>query len=176
MNPLSENEGIAMMLCGHIRVMVRSARKIPADKFDWTYAPPAPTPRTLVTHAWQWLVCDRYHIEQPDASLHPRVPDPPDDQQALCDVLAAEADTWEKLILSLTPEQMAEKRHQFNETSWDWSVRGCLYHMLQNGIYKNGQLSTIFFALGLDGTEPYDAPFPNPIYAEIFGDDWPKVS
>jgi hypothetical protein len=41
--------------------------------------------------------------------------------------------------------------------------------MIQNTIYKHGQFSTLYFALGLDGTEPYSAPFPNPIYAEIFG-------
>jgi hypothetical protein len=168
-----ENHAIAEILCGHMRKMARIAGQIPADKFDWTYAPPAPTPRTLVTHAWQWLICDRYHIEQPDASMHPRVPDPPADQQALCAALASEADTWEKMLLAMSFETMAEKRHQFNDTNWDWSVRGSVYHMIQNAIYKHGQLSTIYFALGLDGTEPYEAPFPNPIYAEVFGPDWP---
>lgn len=158
------------MLCGHLRQLAGCARQIPADKFDWTYAPPAPTPRILVTHAWQWLVCDRQHIENPDASQHPRVPEPPADQQALCDTLDAETARWEQIILALTPEQLDEKRHQFNDTEWDWSVRGILHHMYQNCVYKNGQLSTIYFALGLDGDAPYDAPFPNPIYTEIFGE------
>jgi hypothetical protein len=40
--------------------------------------------------------------------------------------------------------------------------------MIQNCIYKNGQLATIYFALGLDGTEPYEAPFPNPIYEQAW--------
>ncbi len=152
--------------------MTEFARQIPADKFDWTFAPPAPTPRILVTHAWQWLVCDRYHIEDADASRHPRVPDPPADQNALCDELDRETDKWQTLLEKMTDEKMAEVRHQFNG-EWPWSMRGSVYHMTQNCIYKNGQLSTIYFALGLDGTEPYDAPFPNPIYAEVFGDKTP---
>ncbi len=164
-----ETKACADILCNHLRGMVSRARLIPPDKFDWTFAPPAPTPRILVTHAWQWLVCDRQHLEQPDASLHPRVPDAPTDQQALCDALAAETDRWEQLLASLTDERMAETRQQFNDASWDWSVRGSVYHMVQNCIYKHGQLSTLFFALGLDGTEAYTAPFPNPIYDEVFG-------
>lgn len=34
-------------------------------------------------------------------------------------------------------------------------------------IYKHGQLSTLFFALGLDGEEPYTAPFPNDVYVTL---------
>ncbi len=44
--------------------------RFPGDKWDWTFAPPAPTPRILATHAWQWLICDRQHIEEPDAAKH----------------------------------------------------------------------------------------------------------
>lgn len=164
-----ETEACADVLCGHLRLMVHRARQIPPDKFDWTFASPAPTSRTLISHAYQWLVCDRQHIEEADAAKHPNVPDLPADQQALCDALAAETDRWQTLLASLTDERMAETRHQFNDTSYDWSVRGSVYHMIQNCIYKSGQLATIYFALGLDGTEPYSAPFPNPIYEEVFG-------
>ena len=163
-----ETESIAAMLCGHLRGMVRNARAIPSEKFDFAYAVSAPTPRTLVTHAYQWLVCDRQHVEEPDASKHPRVP-APDGQAALCDALAEETDRWQEMILALTPEQLDEVRHQFNSPE-DWSVRGILHHMYQNCVYKNGQLSYTFFALGLDGEEPYDAPFPNPTYDEVFGE------
>ena len=165
-----ETQACAQVLCSHLRQMVHEARQIPPDKFDWTFAPPAPTPRILVTHAWQWLVCDRQHIEEPDAGQHPRCPEPPADPQALCDALAAETDRWQTLLASLTDERMAEVRHQFNDRDYDWSVRGCVYHMVQNCIYKHGQFATVFFALGLDGTEPYSAPFPNPIYDEVFGE------
>lgn len=165
--PITETESIARMLCGHLRQMVHHARAIPSEKFDFTFASPAPTPRTLVTHAYQWLVCDRQHVEEPDASKHPRVPRP-ESQAALCDALAEETDRWEAMILALTPERLDEERHQFNDPE-NWSVRGILQHMCQNCVYKNGQLSYLFFALGLDGDAPYDAPFPNPIYEEVFG-------
>ena len=97
----------------------------------------------------------------------PPVPTP-DGQIALCDALAEETDRWEAMILSLTPEQLGEERHQFNDPG-PWSIRGILHHMNQNCVYKNGQLSYLYFAMGLDGTDPYAAPFPNPIYDEVFG-------
>ena len=47
------------------------------------------------------------------------------------------------------------------------SVKGFVGHITQHCIYKNGQLATLYFALGLDGDAPYDAPFPNTFYAPL---------
>ena len=163
----NENVAYENLLCGHLQSMTHRLRQIPADKFDFTFAPPAPTSRTLAVHAYQWLICDRYHITEPDAAKHPRVPDPPDDQQALCDALAEETENWRLLLRSLTPEMLDAPRFQFNLPQAEMTVRGFVCHMIQNCIYKHGQMSTIYFALGLDGTEPYAAPFPNPIYEEL---------
>ena len=149
--------------------MNRWAGKMSDEQFDFTYHVAAPTARTLITHAWQWLICDRYHIEEPDASKHAKVPDAPEDKDALCVELAAEITRWDEMLKAMPTEKLDEVRHQFNDTGFDWSVRGCVYHMLQNVIYKHGQLSYLAFSFGLDGTEPYAAPFPNPIYKEIFG-------
>jgi hypothetical protein len=149
--------------------MHRWAELMSEAQFDFTYNAAAPNARTLVTHAWQWLVCDRMHIEEPDASKHPRVPEAPESKAALIAELEAEASRWDELLKAMPAEKLDEKRHQFNRTESDWSVRGCVYHMLQNVIYKNGQLSYLAFSFGLDGTEPYAAPFPNPIYEEVFG-------
>ncbi len=154
---------------GHLTCIQRWASRMSDEQFDFTYHPAAPTARTLVTHAWQWLICDRMHIEEPDASKHPRVPEAPTDKGGLIAALEAETKHWDEMLKAMTPEKLDEVRHQFNETNFDWSVRGCVYHMLQNVIYKNGQLSYLAFSFGLDGTEPYTAPFPNPIYAEVFG-------
>jgi hypothetical protein len=156
------NKACAQLLCSHLRGMVWRLRMLPEDKWDWTPDPAAPTARILATHAWQWLICDRQHILEADAAKHPAVPEPPASTAALCDALAAETEHWEQLILSLTPEQMDEPRAQFNKSQM--TVFGFVCHMIQNCIYKHGQFSTLFFALGLDGTEPYDAPFPNPCY------------
>jgi hypothetical protein len=169
MTPLDENDAYAGLLCGHLQAMVYRLRLLKPEHWDFQFAPAAPSARTLAVHAWQWLLCDRQHITEPDASRHPRVPEPPDDPQALCDALAAETENWRGLIRSLTPEQLASARKQFNEDGAAMNVRGFVCHMIQNCIYKHGQFSTIFFALGYDGTEPYTAPFPNPIYDEIFG-------
>ena len=66
----AETKLYADLLGSHLGSMVHDLRQLPEDKWDWTFAPPAPTPRILATHAWQWLVCDRQHIEEPDAAKH----------------------------------------------------------------------------------------------------------
>ena len=161
----AETELYADVLCSHLGSMVYCLRQIPEDKQDWTFAPPAPTPRILATHAWQWLVCDRQHIEEPDARKHPPIPEPPADFSQLCDALLEETKRWQTMILALTPQQLDAPRSQFNE--YPMTVRQFIGHMIQHCIYKNGEFATIYFALGLDGDAPYDAPWPNPIYAEL---------
>jgi len=160
-----EKEAYANLLCSHLHAFTERLRQLPEDKWDFTFAPPAPTPRTLATHAWQWLICDRQHIAEPDALKHPDVPEPPRDPKAMCDALAEETERWRELILGLSAEDLDTPRKQFN--GYPWTIRGFVGHMVQNLIYKHGQFTTIFFALGLDGTEPYTAPFPNPIYAQL---------
>ncbi|HWD39847.1 MAG TPA: DinB family protein [Fimbriimonas sp.] len=165
----TELEADSAILIGHLRGMINSLRKLPADKWDWTFAPPAPTPRILAIHAMQWLQCDRQHILNSDPKSHRPVPDAPTEPEAICDAMEAEANEWEALLKSLTDEDLARVTHQFAHPEGAMNVRGYVYHMIQNLIYKHGQFSTIFFALGLDGTEPYDAPFPNPIYKSELG-------
>jgi len=161
----NENEAYADLLCGHLQGMTYRLRQLTPAQWDWTPASPAPTARILATHAWQWLICDRQHLAELDARKHPLVPEPPADTTALCDALAEETERWRTLILGLTPMQFAEARHQFN--GYEMNVRDFVCHMIQNCIYKHGQFATLYFALGLDGDAPYDAPFPNPIYAEL---------
>ena len=83
----------------------------------------------------------------------------------MCDLLAAETASWKALILSLTPERLDERRLRFN--AGQWNARHFICHMVQNSIYKHGQFSVLFFALGLDGNEPYVSPFPNEIYKSL---------
>lgn len=159
----NENKAYATLLYHHVSRFVERLRQVPSDRWEWQIAVPAPSPRILAEHAWQWLVCDRQHLLEPNISLHPDVPMPPNEQQAMCDLLLAEAAMWQEMILAFSPEQFDEPRSQFGD--FDTNVRWFICHMIQNCIYKHGQLATIYFALGLDGTEPYSAPFPNPIYA-----------
>lgn len=161
----TETKLYARILGDHLGGMVSMMRQIPEDKWDWTFAMPAPTPRIIATHAWQWLVCDRQHIEEPDAAKHPYVPEPPADFRVLTETLLAEAKAWLALLEALTPEELDAPRAQFNQDPM--TVRDFLGHITQHCIYKDGQLATLYFALGLDGDAPYDAPFPNPIYAEL---------
>ena len=167
----SELEIVSYNLLGNARKILRWARQLTPDQLDFTYSPSAPTARNLVIHTWQWLACDRQHIEQPDASQHALILEAPADPEALFEEFEAELDRWQALLAGLTDNRLDEVRHQFNEADSDWSVRAVLYHMLQNILYKLGQFSYLYYAFGLDGTAPYEAPFPNPIYKEVFGEE-----
>ena len=164
-----EISSLRVLLRMHVHGMTYSLRQMPEDKWDWTFAPPAPTPRILAAHTLSWLVCDRQHIEEPDARKHALVPETPPEPAAVCDALDAEMAHWDALFARLTPEDLDAPRSQFND--YLMTVRQFLGHIIQNSIYKNGQLMTIFYALGLDGDAPYDAPFPNPIYADLHKGD-----
>ena len=166
--PTGEVQAYEWLLCGHLEGLTERLRMLPKERWDWSPDPAAPSARTLAVHTWQWLQCDRQHILEPDASRHTRIPDPPLDEKAMCDALAVETENWRELIRGLTPEKMAEPRSQFGAEPV-LSVRWFVCHMIQNSIYKHGQFSLLFFALGLDGSEPYSAPFPNPIYDECYG-------
>ena len=166
----NETEAYDWMLYQHLRAIVYRLRQLKEEHWDWTPNPATPTARTIATHAWQWLICDRQHIAEPDALLHADVPEPPSDPAAMCDAIEVETKLWRELFRGLTPEQLDSPRLQFNfDDGGDglMNVRGFISHILQHVIYKSGQISMIFFALGYDGTEEYSAPFPNPIYAEI---------
>jgi hypothetical protein len=155
----TEIEAYSSLLFGHLIPIIRRLRQIPADRWEWQIEPPSPSPRILAEHSWSWLASDRRHIlgAKPDDGF--RLPDPPNDQQAMCGLLAEEMAEWKTLLNRMTPEILAEPRLSFG---WQpYTVRGLICHMIQNLIYKHGQLSTLYFALGLDGTEPYTAPFPN---------------
>lgn len=153
-----------MLLSWHLRQMTERLRNIPEDRWEWQIEPSAPSAKMLGEHCYSWLVCDRQHIQESDVHKHDLIPVPAS-QSELCDALNEEAEVWRNLISSLTPEQMSEPRFQFGER--EMNIRGFVGHIMQNSIYKNGQLSTIYFALGLDGTEQYDAPLPNRMYTRL---------
>ena len=164
-----EAENLLWILGMHVRGMAWRLSELPHDKWDWTVAPPAPTPRILACHTLSWLICDRQHIEEPDARRHTLIPEMPSDPAALCAALLAEMELWEALPARLTPSDFDAPRSQFNRCPM--TVRQFIGHITQNTIYKNGQFMTLFYALGLDGDAPYDAPWPNPIYADLHRGD-----
>ena len=165
----NENEAYVDLLCVHLQAIVRRLRQIPHDRWDWRPDVMAPTARILTQHAWQWLVSDRQTIYEPDASKHPRIPEPPADPEAMIAVLVEETENWRRMLLSLTREQLDEPRMLFNGPKPKSTLRGLVCHMIQNTIYKHGQLSMLYFLLGLDGPDPYAAPLPNEDYEVAFG-------
>lgn len=161
----TENEAYVVLLCSHLSDMIAKLRALPAEKWDWTPALPAPSARMVAEHALEWLLTDRQHLEQPDITLHRPIPELPTDPEAFCAALEAERTFWSGALRALTPEQFLEERFQFGIGPQD--VRSLVVHITQQTIYKNGQLSTLFFALGLDGEEVYTAPHPNRFYGDL---------
>ena len=103
-------------------------------------------------HTWQWLICDRQHIAEADTF-------------AQCDASKQETIRRESLNLGLSFEEFAAKRRQFN--SYPMNGRDSVCHMIQNCIYKHGQFSALYFAMGLGGEAPYDPPFPSHFSLEL---------
>ncbi len=154
------------LLIMHLEAMLGRLRMLKPEHWDWTPDQAAPAPRTVAVHAWQWLMCDRQHIQEPDVRKHEHVLEAPSDPAEFCALFGQEIENWRQLLRTLTPEQLNEPRRQFG-LSEPMNVRFFIAHMIQNVIYKNGQFSEVFFALGYDGTDPYEAPFPNPIYTQV---------
>ena len=136
------------------------------EHWDWTPNPAAPTPRQVAVHAWQWLQCDRQHINNASLASHVDVAEPPETTAEFCDAFEAEILAWQELLQNLKPERLDERRGQFSDDG-SLNVRWFILHMIQNVIYKHGQFSEVFFALGYDGDAPYTTYYPNPIYAEV---------
>jgi len=160
-----ENEIFIGLLESHLSPMIERLRAIPPDRWDWTPGDAAPSPRVIAEHTLHWLVSDRMHIQEPDITRHALISDIPSEQQALCESLSHENRIWRAMIMALTPEHLAERRFQFG--IWPRNVRYMVAHVTQQVIYKHGQLSSLFFLLGLDGEEPYQAPFPNDDYSRL---------
>jgi ankyrin repeat protein len=66
---------------------------------------------------------------------------------------------------TLDPTTLDEVRYHFGVFPRD--VRFMLVHIAQQVIYKNGQLSTLYYALELDGVGPFAAPVPGSEYKAL---------
>jgi uncharacterized damage-inducible protein DinB len=165
----NEIEAYSSILLSHFRQMAKRLRQIPPEKWDFTFSLAAPTPRILAIHALEWMQCDRQHIQVPDHKLHHTILASSSDPESICSAIETEADLWEAMLNSLTPEDLDREGTQFGIPKWKMTTRGFIAHMIQNVIYKHGQFSTMYFAFGLDGNEPYSAPFPNSLYEEALG-------
>ena len=165
-NPSSEIEVFEQLICGFTGGILRRAREIPEDKWNWSFSERTPTAREICEHAWMWLRADRQEI----MSRHEAIPDPPQDRAQMLDLLESEKDAWRELIQTIDAPLMDELR--VSPDDYERSVRGYLFHMAQHIVSKSGQMTMLHFELGLDGGEPYDAPHPNRLYG--FGSPvWP---
>ncbi len=158
----NESELYTRMLYGYVEGMVRWLRQIPVERWDWTPAVSAPTVRQVAELTWCTLLGDRQHLEQPDVALHSLLPDPPRDPETLCKFLEEEVQWWRQWFAQQTEATYLAPRKQFGV--FDVNVRWMVYHAMQQVVYKMGQLSWLYYALGLDGTEPYQSPSYNEFY------------
>lgn len=160
--PSSEIEAFEHLICGFTGGILRRAREIPEEKWNWSFSERTPTAREICEHAWMWLRCDRQELVILDPALHKPISDPPRQRGAMLDLLESEKEEWRNLIRSIEASMMDELR--YSPDGYSRSVRGYLFHMSQHIVSKSGQMTMLHFELGLDGGEPYDAPHPNRIY------------
>ncbi len=148
----------------HLSTFVERLRQIPSAKWEYQVTVAAPSPRHVAEHAWLWLVCDRQYIAEPDVAKHTPPLSPPTHQQDICDLLEEEIGLWRQLLITLPLEHLGDTREYQGNTGV--TIRYLICHMVQNVIYKHGELATVYFALGLDGTEPFTAPLPTEFHPE----------
>ena len=162
----SEYAQYQRLLTDHAGATLRGLRKLKPEHWDWTPNQAAPSSRTIAAHMWQWMACDRQHIEHSDFSQHTLIPEPPSDPVEFCRCLEQEIEFWMQLLGNLSVDDLDSLRLQFGDPECEMNVRSLIGHMIQNVIYKHGQFSELFYALGYDGNAPYSAPFPNDLYAK----------
>lgn len=169
-SPANEIEVFEQLICGFSSGILRRAREIPDDKWNWSFSERTPTAREICEHAWLWLRSDRQEITTIDPKNQTAIPDPPVHQNNMLDLLESEIDAWWELIRSIVTPVLDEVR--MSPDGYSRTVRGTLFHIAQHIVSKSGQMTMLHFDLGLDGNEPYDAPHPNRLYG--FGDPaWP---
>lgn len=155
----SELEVFELMTAGYVGSIVRAAKLVPDDRWNWSFSERTPTARETCEHTFLWLWCDRQQLTVPDWSLHGPSPELPPERASMIQLLESEALEWRRLIQSMTPEELSQERQTWDEEFRP--VRSFLFHMGQHVIYKAGQMWMLAFELGLDGSGPYTAPHPN---------------
>lgn len=160
------------LICGYVGSVLRAANRIPADKWDWSFVAATPSAREICEHTFMWLWCDRQQINVLDRTQHVRTPDLPLERDAMLAMLQEEGEAWRDLIQSLTPEMLEEEREP-----WPGEIRnlrGFLYHASQHVVFKAGQIWVLVYGLGLDGPDPYRAPYPDYFYEFADAPPWPS--
>ncbi|MBV6457647.1 MAG: hypothetical protein HONBIEJF_00764 [Fimbriimonadaceae bacterium] len=169
--PRSEIEAFEQLICGFTGGILRRAREIPEERWNWSFSERTPSAREICEHAWMWLRSDRQEITVLDPARQEAIPDPPQHRGEMLDLLESEKEAWRELMQSIDTPMMDELR--VSPDGYRRSVRGYLFHMAQHIVSKCGQMTMLHFELGLDGGEPYNAPHPNRLYG--FGAPaWPS--
>ncbi len=167
----SELETFEIMTAGFVGSILRAARSIPEEKWNWSISERTPTPREVVEHTFMWLWSDRQQMTIPDQSQHCPTPELLHGKGAMIEMLHAEGEAWREMVRALNPDDLLETRATFGGDTRN--LRSFLFHMGQHVIYKAGQMWLLAFELGLDGEGPYAAPHPDEDYG--FGNPgWPS--
>jgi hypothetical protein len=172
LNLKTECEVYDLLIPRFVALMASCIESYPADKWNWSFNQMTPSARELGEHAFAWLWCDRQQIELPDPADHKPTPTLAT-QAEVANGLAEEGLRWKQLIERLSDEELSSTRFIWGQETR--SVRGFIFHIAQHVIYKFGQLSQLRFAIGLDGSEPYTAPYPNCIYGFEPENSWPAA-
>ncbi len=160
-----------LMIAGYVGSILRAARLIPEDKWNWSFSERTPTAREVCEHTFVWLWCDRQQLTVADRRLHKPTPNLPADRESMIRILEQESLAWRRLVRSLKPDELNQEREP-----WEGEqrlVRSFLFHMGQHVIYKAGQIWMLAFDLDPDSPGAYDAPYPNRLYGFSDAAPWP---
>ncbi len=168
----SEIEVFEVMTAGYVGSIVRAAKSVPGEKWNWSFSPQTPSAREICEHTFVWLWCDRQQMAGLDRAQHRPTPTLPENQEAMIRLLMEEAAEWRRLVRALKPEDLDQQREPWpGETR---NIRSFLFHMGQHVIYKAGQMWMLAFGMELDGSGPYSAPYPNEMYGFKDQPVWPS--
>ncbi len=172
------------MFLYHADNIIKRSEAMTHEQWTWRPAIPAPNSQETASHALAWMISDRMHLEE-QPNLHSAKVDIADNKNDLIEQFKREAEIWREWLSKADHRELNKKVKRFG--IFPMTKRFFVGHALQNLVYKSGQLSILYFAQGLDGDAPFNAPMPeqiletleplfmNPFFAAVVAEDGNRV-
>jgi hypothetical protein len=163
-----ETELYSKLLESYISEMLEKLNLLSEDQWCWQPSPPVPSAQMLATNALEWMICDRQHINEPDAKFHDPIPPTPVERECVMERLSAELKEWVRLLSQIRVEDLEAPRRQFNRLDADdQNVRWMMLNAVDNVARRLGELTPLWLALGHGGADPYQNKLPHECYERL---------
>jgi len=169
-----------LMFLFHAEHIIQRCEAMTDEQWNWRPSVPAPNARETASHALMWMISDRMHLEE-RTDVHTAIVEVPNKKEELLQAFRSEVEVWRTWLTNADSRDLNKKVKRFGILPT--TKRFFVGHALQNLVYKSGQVSVLYFAQGLDGTEPFKAPsqqeilatlepfFMNPLIAAVIAED-----